>query len=196
MHQLRLFYPRICIQSIQLIADLERAELSPAAYLWVGPGLWGCRPRYRVHVWLQYSTAGFRFVFSACLSFSNSYFGIVAVDNVSQNFLQGTVSGLLGLAFTALAETGATPFWLALMNDGQISSPEMSFFLKRLVDDSNAPEEAPGGTFTIGGTNSSFFSGNIEFTNLVGGSPNSFWLLQLSRKFFFPANRANDHSFE
>ncbi|KAF8732410.1 hypothetical protein AX14_004403 [Amanita brunnescens Koide BX004] len=105
----------------------------------------------------------------------------VAVDNVSQNFLQGTVSGLLGLAFTALAETGATPFWLALMNDGQISSPEMSFFLKRLVDDSNAPEEAPGGTFTIGGTNSSFFSGNIEFTNLVGGSPNSFWLLQLSQ---------------
>lgn len=91
----------------------------------------------------------------------------------------------MGLAFTSLAETGATPFWLTLMNGGQTSSPEMSFFLARLIDVPNSPQEAPGGTFTLGGTNSSLFSGSIEFTNIVNGNPPSFWLLPISRKFLY-----------
>jgi len=108
----------------------------------------------------------------------------VTVDNVSQGFLQGSVSGIMGLAFTSLAETGATPFWLTLMNGGQTSSPEMSFFLARLVDVPNAPQEAPGGTFTLGGTNSSLFTGSIEFINIVNGNPPSFWLLPISQIMF------------
>ncbi|KAK2467877.1 hypothetical protein APHAL10511_000172 [Amanita phalloides] len=104
----------------------------------------------------------------------------VAVDNVSQGFLQGSVSGILGLAFTALAQTGATPFWLALVNNGQLTAPEMSFFLQRLVDSPNASNEAPGGAFTLGGTNSSLYTGNIEFEN-ISGNPNSFWLLTISQ---------------
>ena len=91
------------------------------------------------------------------------------------------MSGILGLAFTSLAHTGATPLWLALINDGQLSSPEISFYLRRLVDDSNVPFEAPGGAFTLGGTNSSLYTGNIEFTNILG-DPNTFWLLSVSRK--------------
>ncbi|KAF8348205.1 aspartyl protease [Amanita rubescens] len=104
----------------------------------------------------------------------------VAADNVQGGILQGSISGLMGLAFTSLAQTGATPFWLALVGASQTASPEMSFYLARLIDDSNAPFEAPGGTFTLGGTNSSLYSGNIEFTNIIG-NPDSFWLLTISR---------------
>ncbi len=107
-------------------------------------------------------------------------FWTVAVDNVSQGLLQGTLSGLMGLAFTSLAQTGATPFWLALADAGQTASPEMSFYLARLISDQNSPFEAPGGTFTLGGTNSSLYTGNIEFTNIIGEP--SFWFLPISRK--------------
>ncbi|KAF8627813.1 hypothetical protein AX15_004238 [Amanita polypyramis BW_CC] len=104
----------------------------------------------------------------------------VVVDEVSRGLLQGSVSGILGLAFTGLARTGVAPFWLALINSGQTSFPEISFFLRRLVDDQNTPSEAPGGSFIIGGTNSSLYAGDIEFMNVVG-DPNTFWLLSISQ---------------
>jgi cathepsin D len=103
----------------------------------------------------------------------------VGVDDVSQGFLDGSVSGILGLAFPALARSEATPFWDALIQGNQLAAPEMSFYLERLLDDTNAPNEAPGGVFTLGGTNSSLFSGQIEFLDIVG-NPNTFWLLTLS----------------
>ena len=105
----------------------------------------------------------------------------VAVDDVSDNFLQGSVSGILGLAFPALASARSTsvPFWQALIQTNQLTNPEMSFYLKRLVDDSNAAAEAPGGVFTLGGSNSRLFTGGIEFLNVVG-KPNTYWLLTLS----------------
>ncbi|KAF7301759.1 Peptidase A1 domain-containing protein [Mycena indigotica] len=101
----------------------------------------------------------------------------VTTERMTQGLVDGDVSGLIGLAFTALAETQAVPFWLALINNNELSAPEMSFFLKRSQSLSNQP----GGTFTLGGTNSSLFSGNIEFHNLVGSSSNpQFWMLQMS----------------
>lgn len=103
-----------------------------------------------------------------------------AVNVVSQNFLNGNVSGILGLAFEPLAQTQTTPFWQALIQNNQLSAPEMSFYMTRLVDVANAPDEAPGGTFTLGGTDSSFYTGDIEYLNVIG-SPPSFWFLSLSQ---------------
>lgn len=103
---------------------------------------------------------------------------LVAVDQTSQQLLQGTASGIMGLAFQAIASTQAVPFWQALINNNQLQAPEMAFALARLVDQNNAPEEAPGGTFTLGGTNSSLFTGDIEFLNLASSQP-SFWLLSM-----------------
>ncbi|KAJ7448535.1 aspartic peptidase domain-containing protein [Mycena latifolia] len=100
----------------------------------------------------------------------------VAVDYITDDFLHGTVSGLLGLAFQALAETAAVPFWQALIDANQLSSPEMAFQLTR----SQNQIDEPGGTFTLGGTNSSLFTGDIEFHNLVNSSIPTFWLLSLS----------------
>lgn len=105
----------------------------------------------------------------------------LVVNQVSSQLLSGNVSGIIGLAFEALASTQATPFWQALANDGQLSSPEMAFWLTRFVDDPQAQNEEPGGEFTLGGTNSSLFKGDIEFQSLqtASGSP-TFWLLSVT----------------
>jgi len=101
----------------------------------------------------------------------------VSVNQVTSNLLEGSLSGIIGLAFTAIASSGATPFWEALVNANQLSAPEMSFWLSRSTDASQT--EVSGGVFTLGGTNSSLYSGDIEFINMPGSTP-SFWLLSLS----------------
>ncbi|KAF7292412.1 Peptidase A1 domain-containing protein [Mycena chlorophos] len=101
----------------------------------------------------------------------------LVAERLSDGIIDGDVSGLIGLAFQGLAETQAVPFWQALINNGDLSSPEMSFFLERSTSDN----DEPGGVFTLGGTNSSLFSGSIEFHDLASttGGP-QYWMIPLS----------------
>jgi cathepsin D len=101
----------------------------------------------------------------------------VAVEELTDGLLEGSASGIMGLAFSAIASTRSTPFWQAL--GSQLSASEMAFYLTRFKDDSNAKDEEPGGVFTLGGTNSSLFTGDIEFLNMPSGTP-TFWLLTMS----------------
>ena len=103
----------------------------------------------------------------------------MAVDQVPAVLLNASVPGIMGLAFSAIAVTLSTPFWQAL--GSQLSASEMAFYLTRFNDDSNATVEEPGGVFTLGGTNSTLFTGDIEFLNvtLIFGALLS-WLLTMS----------------
>ena len=103
----------------------------------------------------------------------------MVADRLSDGFLEGSASGIIGLAFSALAATYSTPFWQAL--GSQLAAPEMAFYLTRFNNDTNAKDEEPGGVFTLGGTNSTLFTGDIEFLNitLIFGTP-AFWLLTMS----------------
>ena len=102
----------------------------------------------------------------------------MSVDDMTGSFPPAPASGLMGLAFKPLAAINATPFWQALIDDKQLNAPEMSFWLARDTDPASV---APGGVFTLGGTNSTLFSGDIEFLNLT--SEPSFWALSLSSKY-------------
>ncbi|KAF9258848.1 acid protease [Marasmius fiardii PR-910] len=102
---------------------------------------------------------------------------LLAVSTVSSGLLEGTVSGILGLGFNTISSTQSMPLWQALANNGQLSSPDMSFWMTRLRGTSNRRVEAPGGIMTLGGTNSSLFQGDIEFLPTTGQP--SFWLLTL-----------------
>jgi len=84
------------------------------------------------------------------------------------------------LAFSAIAATGAVPFWQALLNGNRLPAPEMSFFLSRFVGQTAAPEEGPGGVFTLGGTNSTFFKGDIDWVSMPTNIKTSFWWLPLA----------------
>ena len=84
----------------------------------------------------------------------------------------------MGLAFTSLAVTGLTPFWLSLAASGQLDSPVMSFWLTRSTGTSDLG--IYGGVLTLGGTNSSLYTGTIEFIDLVQAS---YWSLSLTSEF-------------
>jgi cathepsin D len=109
---------------------------------------------------------------------------LLIADRESPDLVQSPVSGLMGLAFQALASTQALPFWQALLNGNQLSAPEMSFWLARDTSTNiNSSSLVPGGVFTLGGTNSTLFSGDVEFTTMVSlpnTNVNSFWLLSLT----------------
>jgi cathepsin D len=105
----------------------------------------------------------------------------LTVDQTTSDLLSGSVSGIMGLAFSSLASTHAVPFWQALLNANQLTSPEMGFWLTRFGDQRSVKEEEPGGVFTLGGTNSTLFTGDIEYLDMPaqdGGQ--SFWLLNLN----------------
>jgi cathepsin D len=101
---------------------------------------------------------------------------------MTTGLVDAPVSGLMGLAFQPLASTGALPFWQAVTSSNLLSAPEFSFWLARDTTFTSAATLVTGGVFTLGGTNSSLFSGDIEFLDLVVATP-SFWLLSLSSKY-------------
>lgn len=105
------------------------------------------------------------------------------MSDTTANFLQPPVSGLLGLGFDTIAQSRATPFWQTLAEGNQLTTPEMSFWFTRFVDDPTARATEPGGVFTLGGTNSSLFTGNIDFLDITGGASVGFWLLPLMSTF-------------
>lgn len=108
---------------------------------------------------------------------------LVAVDDVSSGLIDGELAGIMGLAFQGIANSEAVPFWQALTNNNQLTSPEFSFFITRFVNDQNAKTEEPGGVLTFGGTNSTLYQGNIDFQSFtLPGNGGSFWLQTVSGK--------------
>jgi cathepsin D len=101
----------------------------------------------------------------------------LAVRSLTDGLLFGSDSGIMGLAFSAISSTRSTPFWRAL--GSQLSASVMAFYLTRFKDDLGAKDEEPGGVFTLGGTNSTLFTGDIEFLRMPSGTP-TFWLLPMS----------------
>lgn len=93
---------------------------------------------------------------------SQSFAGVTSISGVVVSL--GSNAGILGLAFQNIAVSGASPLWETLIAAGELSSPEMSFYIRRYASIATSPTQLdPGGTFTLGGTNSSFFKGDIEF---------------------------------
>jgi cathepsin D len=107
------------------------------------------------------------------------------VDEMTSGLLDGDVSGIMGLAFEAIAATESTPFWQTLASTNQLATSEMSFWLNRVLGSSNTASEQFGGVFTLGGTNTSLYSGDIEFVNYPSGVTQSYWLLEASSEFSF-----------
>lgn len=127
-------------------------------------------------------------------------------DKVSSDLLDGTTSGIIGLGFQALSTSKATPIWsksgetefafyLARANSTSSSSSSSGSIPgsgtipgKRQIsigssssgssssssDDSS--DTAPGGYFTLGGTNTSLYQGDINWSNVI---TKGYWLITL-----------------
>ncbi|KAJ7305664.1 aspartic peptidase domain-containing protein [Mycena albidolilacea] len=105
----------------------------------------------------------------------------MSVTSLSGQLLGGSVSGIMGLAFDAIAATRTTPFWQGLLSSNQLAAPEMAFWLTRFLG-TKFTEEESGGEFTLGGRNTSLFQGDIEFLNLSMAADPTYWLLRVSGK--------------
>ncbi len=102
------------------------------------------------------------------------------VTQISSNLLTAPVSGLMGLGFATIASSDATPFWEALANSqGTLDQPLMAFQLTRFVDDAQAQQLEPGGTFNLGSTNSSLFTGDIDYQSIPNGQQ-GYWIQELT----------------
>jgi len=112
----------------------------------------------------------------AGFSVDNQIFAIC--DRISSGLLNSPVSGLLGLGWSSIASSGATPFWETLVSGGAWDEPVMSFQLTRFVDVPSADTLEPGGTFTMGFLNASLYTGEIDYQPLNGQA--SYWLLSMS----------------
>jgi hypothetical protein len=65
------------------------------------------------------------------------------VNQMTVDLTTGSVSGILGLAFQSLANSGATPWWQTVQKEAKWDEPVMSFFLTRYVSSPPLPERVP-----------------------------------------------------
>ncbi|MBW0552019.1 hypothetical protein O181_091734, partial [Austropuccinia psidii MF-1] len=92
------------------------------------------------------------------------------VTKSSSGLLSGDVSGIMGMAFSALSSTGGKPFWQSANID------TFAFGLTRFLNVSTATDIEPGGVLTLGGINTTLFQGNINWIPLKA---QTYWLIAL-----------------
>jgi hypothetical protein len=77
--------------------------------------------------------------------------GFAIVNQTTAGLVSSPISGLMGLAWESIAQTGATPFWEALAQSGTWTTQEMSVYMKRYRNAVNPSDvETDGGSLTLG----------------------------------------------
>ncbi|KAJ7334040.1 aspartic peptidase domain-containing protein [Mycena albidolilacea] len=106
---------------------------------------------------------------------------LVAADILPPNLVSGTSSGVLGMAYQETLSSQGPSFLQALLANGQLTSGAMSFWLNRFAGTANAQaEEANGGALTLGGSNASLYTGNIDFLTPTGSPNGPNWVLDVT----------------
>ncbi|KAG8948334.1 Type I transmembrane sorting receptor [Tulasnella sp. 424] len=104
----------------------------------------------------------------AGLSVADQGFG--AVTSETGNFLQSKSAGLMGLGFPANAQSGATPFFINLVNQKSLASNVFSFYMSRNGGD--------GSELCFGCTNSAKYTGSISYyplDRMTTGGTQYYW---------------------
>lgn len=87
------------------------------------------------------------------------------VDSMTPNLIASSVSGIMGLAFPALAYSKSAPWW---QNASKGWNQKLfAFYMKRYRDIDGATKvEADGGTATFGYLDPSLYSGDVTYVNV------------------------------
>lgn len=78
---------------------------------------------------------------------------------ISTQFVGDPAAGILGLAFTSIASSGATTFFENLIATGKLASNQFAFYLTR--------QQQEGSKLCLGAYNSKLFTGAIKYTKLL-----------------------------
>ncbi|KAG8994607.1 hypothetical protein FRB93_001522 [Tulasnella sp. JGI-2019a] len=124
-----------------------------------------------------YGNLGSDLVQMAGFGVSGQTFGVC--NRVTPDLLENPVSGLMGLGFSTLSTSKTMPFWETLASGGSWSEPLMAFHLTSFNGVSGTSSLEYGGSFDLGFTNSSLYTGSIEYTNIPDGLE-SYWSIPLT----------------
>ncbi|GAA5899474.1 pepsin-like aspartic protease [Sporobolomyces salmoneus] len=100
-----------------------------------------------------------------------------AACSTLNNIVDGELSGILGLGFQTIASSGATPLVQALAQEGKLPEEVFGFAFETHVFTTASSPTAPGGTLTIGGVDTSAYSGSINWIEIV--QPAGYWSIPL-----------------
>ncbi|KAI9451913.1 aspartic peptidase A1 [Lactarius psammicola] len=102
---------------------------------------------------------------------------LATCDVISDGLLSSPVSGLMGLGWQSLSSSGSVPFWQSLFQANALDEPLMAFYLTRYVNQTNVDDLEPGGVFTLGVTNTSLYTGQIDYQSV---DSTDYWTLTMS----------------
>lgn len=98
---------------------------------------------------------------------NNLHFAVAT--SVSSGLTSSDMEGIMGMGFQRLAASGEPPLWVAA------GLNTFSFYLERASLTSSSQDQ-PGGIFTLGGTNSSLYQGDITYNSLI---EELYWMVRL-----------------
>jgi cathepsin D len=101
----------------------------------------------------------------------------VSANEVSPGVIDPPSSGVMGFGFSGLLSAVGTTAWEALIDANRFNAPLFALWITRFNNDSSAASLEPGGVLTLGGTNSSLYTGDIEFIDMPAVSTQTFWQL-------------------
>lgn len=104
---------------------------------------------------------------------------LAVVNGTTANVISYPLSGIMGMGWKSIAQTGGTPFWQELASSGAWSDPEMAFFLQRYRGVVGATTiEQEGGQFTMGGTDETKYTGSINYISF-SSSDEDYWRIPM-----------------
>ena len=95
-------------------------------------------------------------------------FGLV--DTISDNFVEHTFTGLMGMGFSSASENGQLTPITRLINNGALDQPQFSFMLGRDAD--KTPRK-----LTIGGSNTARFNADLLIWTNLADNNQGLWLI-------------------
>ncbi|CBQ72732.1 related to aspartic protease [Sporisorium reilianum SRZ2] len=98
---------------------------------------------------------------------NNLHFAVA--QSVSSGLTSAAMEGIMGMGFQRLASSGEPPLWVAA------GVNTFSFYLERASLTSSDQTQA-GGLFTLGGSNSSLYQGDISYNALI---EELYWMVRL-----------------
>ncbi|KAK7063493.1 aspartic peptidase domain-containing protein [Favolaschia claudopus] len=84
--------------------------------------------------------------------------------------------GIFGVGFPSASFQNLPSLWQSLLSSNPVDAPEMGIWLSRAHNTSTSKAPTPG-VFTFGGTNSSLYTGDIEF---LDSTSTSAWVLNIT----------------
>ncbi|PWY97632.1 acid protease [Testicularia cyperi] len=95
--------------------------------------------------------------------------GFAVATSVSSGLVDSNMDGIMGMGFQRLASSGDKPFWIAANAD------TFSFYLQR-ASFTSSNQLQYGGVFTLGGSNSSLYQGDINYNSVIEAL---YWMIDL-----------------